>query len=303
MNDARTMNDDGFAGAVAESDSALEESSREGNGAWIRGEVAEAARILAERNLAHANEVSEPAHPRRGTLYLNFGKRALDIVLSGIALVFTLPVNLVLAALTYRDVGSPIFYVQERTGRDLESFKMVKFRNMTDDRDESGELLPPEERITRLGLFVRSHSLDELLNFWSVFKGDMSLIGPRPLPVEFTPHMTERHKARYAVRPGLECPPVDGKSWPEGVDYSHARFENDVRYAETVSFATDVYLAFKLVRLVFGRGSSGDSTGTDTHFAGYDSEGRAMSLGRLKDPECYRREIQGTEDAAEEASR
>ncbi|WP_238329132.1 sugar transferase [Eggerthella lenta] len=97
---------------------------------------------------------------------------------------------------------------------------MVKFRNMTEDRDEDGELLPPEDRITRLGLFVRSHSLDELLNFWSVFKGDMSLIGPRPLPVEFTPHMTERHKMRYAVRPGLECPRVGDEEPEAGADFS-----------------------------------------------------------------------------------
>lgn len=167
------IGDDGFAEAVMESDCTLGEKARGGNGAWIRGEVAEASAILAARNLAHADAVAEPAHPRSGTLYLRFGKRALDVVLSGIALLLTLPINAVLAVLTYRDVGSPILYVQERTGRDLKSFKMVKFRNMTEERDEDGELLPPEERITRLGLFVRSHSLDELLNFWSVFKGDM----------------------------------------------------------------------------------------------------------------------------------
>lgn len=297
--EALAIGDDGFAEAVLESDGALEERARGGNGAWIRGEVAEASAALAARNLAHANAVSEPVHPRR-TLYLRFGKRALDVVLSGAALVLTLPVNAVLAVLTYRDVGSPVFYVQERTGKDLKSFKMVKFRNMTNDRDEDGELLPPEERITRLGLFVRSHSLDELLNFWSVFKGDMSLIGPRPLPVEFTPHMTERHKMRYAVRPGLECPRVGDGEPPEGVDYAHLRFENDVRYVESVSFLTDARLAFRLVGVVLGRGGSGDSTGTDSHFAGYDSEGRAMSLGRLKDPACYRREVLGIDDDAED---
>ncbi|WP_219618198.1 sugar transferase [Eggerthella timonensis] len=291
------IGDDGFAEAVMESDNVLSEKAHGGNDAWIRGEVAEASAVLAARNLAHANAVSGPVHPRR-TLYLRFGKRVLDVVLSGAALLLTLPVNAVLAVLTYRDVGSPIFYVQERTGRDLKSFKMVKFRNMTEDRDEDGELLPPEDRITRLGLFVRSHSLDELLNFWSVFKGDMSLIGPRPLPVEFTPHMTERHKMRYAVRPGLECPRVGDEEPEAGADYSHVRFENDVRYVESVSFLTDVRLAFRLVGVVLGRGGSGDSTGTDSHFAGYDSEGCAMSLGRLKDPACYRREILGIDDEA-----
>lgn len=172
---ALAIGDDGFAEAVMESDGALGEKARGGNGAWIRGEVAEASAILAARNLAHADAVAGPAHPKSGTLYLRFGKRALDVALSGIALLLTLPVNLVLAVLTYRDVGSPIFYVQERTGKDLKSFKMVKFRNMTEERDEDGELLPPEDRITKLGLFVRSHSLDELLNFWSVLKGDIPL--------------------------------------------------------------------------------------------------------------------------------
>ena len=261
------IGDDGFAEAVMESDGALGEKARGGNGAWIRGEVAEASTILAVRNLAHANAVAAPAPPRSGTLYLRFGKRALDIALSGIALLLTLPINVVLAVLTYRDVGSPILYVQERTGRGLKSFKMVKFRNMTEERDEAGELLPPEDRITKLGLFVRSHSLDELL-----------------------------HKARYAVRPGLECPRVGDEEPKAGIDYAHARFENDVDYVESVSLATDVRLAFKLVKLVLGRSGSGDSTGTDSHFAGYDSDGRAMSLGRLKDPACYRREILGIDD-------
>ena len=200
---ALAIGDDGFAEAVMESDGALGEKARGGNGAWIRGEVAEASAILAARNLAHADAVAGPAHPKSGTLYLRFGKRALDVALSGIALLLTLPVNLVLAVLTYRDVGSPIFYVQERTGKDLKSFKMVKFRNMTEERDEDGELLPPEDRITKLGLFVRSHSLDELLNFWSVLKGDISCVGPRPpLPSEVTQY-DERAMRRLSVKPGL----------------------------------------------------------------------------------------------------
>lgn len=116
--------------------------------------------------------------------------------------------------------------------------------------------------------------------------------------MEFTPHMTERHKARYAVRPGLECPRVGDEEPEAGIDYAHARFENDVDYVESVSLATDACLAFKLVKLVLGRSGSGDSTGTDSHFAEYDSDGRAMSLGRLKDPACYRREILGIDDEA-----
>lgn len=263
------------------------------NDEWIRGEVAYAGEQLMRRNLAHANAVAATAHPKR-SFYGMYVKRLIDIVLSGVGLVITAPVNLVLAVLTYRDVGNPILFRQDRTGRDLKTFKLVKFRNMTNECDENGELLPPDQRITRFGQFVRSHSLDELLNFWSVFKGDMSLIGPRPLPVEFTEHMTERHKARYAVRPGLECPQMGPA--PEGVDPAHVRFENDIDYVENLSFFTDVRQAFRLVGVVFRRGVTSAYTGTDGHFIGYDRNGEAMSLGRLKDEETYRREVLGADE-------
>lgn len=215
------------------------------NDEWIRGEVADAARILQERNLAHANAIATPVSPANG-IYVRYVKRILDIALSGAALLITLPINVVLGALTFRDVGSPLFFHQQRSGKNLKPFDLVKFRNMTNERDENGELLPPEERTTDLGRFVRQHSLDELLNFWSVFKGDMSLIGPRPLPVEFTPRMTERHKMRYAVRPGLECPFLNN-ALCEQYDFCHARFENDILYVENVSFVVDVKQALRLV--------------------------------------------------------
>ncbi|WP_417003673.1 sugar transferase [Adlercreutzia sp.] len=178
----------------------------------------------------------------------------------------------------------PPFFSPATIGKNLKPFDLVKFRNMTNERDENGELLPPEERTTNLGRFVRQHSLDELLNFWSVFKGDMSLIGPRPLPVEFTPRMTERHKMRYAVRPGLECPFLNN-ALCEQYDFCHARFENDILYVENVSFIVDVKQALRLVRMVLGRGQTGNYIGTDSHFIGYDEDGLAMSQQRLKNPE------------------
>ena len=135
----------------------------------------------------------------------------------------------------------------------------MKFRNMTNERDENGELLPPEERTTNLGRFVRQHSLDELLNFWSVFK-------------------------RYAVRPGLECPFLNN-ALCEQYDFCHARFENDILYVENVSFIVDVKQALRLVRMVLGRGQTGNYIGTDSHFIGYDEDGLAMSQQRLKNPE------------------
>lgn len=261
------------------------------NDEWIRGEVADAARILQERNLAHANAIATPVSPANG-IYVRYVKRVLDIALSGAALLITLPINVVLGALTFRDVGSPLFFHQQRSGKNLKPFDLVKFRNMTNERDENGELLPPEERTTDLGRFVRQHSLDELLNFWSVFKGDMSLIGPRPLPIEYTPRMSERHKQRYCVRPGLECPFID-PTLKEHYDYSHARFENDIAYVESVSFLTDVQQAFRLVAMVAGRGKTVNFIGSDSHFIGYDSDGYAMSQGRLKDRACYEREVLG----------
>lgn len=272
-------------------DADLDRPSASGsNDEWIRGDVAFAGEQLMQRNLTHANEVANPVIPRK-SFYGTYVKRGIDIALSGIGLIITAPVNLVLGILTYKDVGSPIFFSQERTGKDLTSFRLVKFRNMTNDRDAQGNLLPPDQRITKFGQFVRSHSLDELLNFWSVFKGDMSLIGPRPLPVEFTAHMTERHKVRYAVRPGLECPQMS--SVPEGIDPAHVRFENDIEYVENLSFKTDITQAFRLIAVVFKRGATSAYTGTDGHFIGYDHEGRAMSLGRLKDKATYDREVMG----------
>lgn len=122
-------------------------STESSNDEWIRGEVADAARILQERNLAHANAIATPVSPANG-IYVRYVKRILDIVLSGAALLITLPINVVLGALTFHDVGSPLFFHQQRSGKNLEPFDLVKFRNMTNERDENGELLPPEERTT-----------------------------------------------------------------------------------------------------------------------------------------------------------
>lgn len=262
------------------------------NDRWITCETAANADALRKNNLQHANQVSEPVHFVGSTFYIRFVKRGFDIVLSGTALVITLPINLVLAGITTFDVGMPILFGQQRTGKGLKSFTLWKFRNMTEQKDENGDLLAPDERITKWGLFVRRHSFDELLNFWSVFKGDMSLIGPRPLPVEFTNRMTERHKQRYLVRPGLENPFIDMATYDKW-RYAHARFENDIQYVESISFKTDVMQAFRLIAMVFGKRRTTGSTGTDGHFVGYDHNGLALSNGDLKDQDLYRIEILG----------
>jgi lipopolysaccharide/colanic/teichoic acid biosynthesis glycosyltransferase len=127
---------------------------------------------------------------------------------------------------------------------------------------------------------MRKYSLDELLNFWSVLKGDMSIIGPRPLPEFFLDRMSERHKMRNVVKPGLECP----YTMPEGTEISayHWKFENDIWYVENVSFSTDVKMIVMLFKLTFNMRNRGDHAGGLTYFIGYDDDGFATSLGKVK---------------------
>ena len=200
-------------------------------------------------------------------------------MVSGVALVLTLPINLVAAVMTLKDVGRPIFFKQDRVGKDGRLFKLVKFRNMTNERDERGELLPPSQRVTRFGRFMRKTSLDELLNFWSVFKGEMSLIGPRPLVPEYMGRYSKRHKMRLAVRPGLECPPREftdhAWTWQE-------QFENDIWYVEHVSFRNDCKMMLNLVRFALDRKNSNVRASAERGvFVGYDTRGNAISLDEL----------------------
>lgn len=183
-------------------------------------------------------------------IYAKYIKRLIDIVVSFLALVLTFPINVVIGVITFFDVGSPVFFRQKRVGRNLEEFTIIKFRNMRNTCDKNGILLPPDKRVTHFGKFVRKTSLDELLNFWSVLKGDMSLIGPRPLLTEYIPYYTERQLMRHAVRPGLECPSLVkrdySRSWRE-------QFEDDVWYVENISFLTDCRMIWSLIKLIFDK--------------------------------------------------
>lgn len=215
--------------------------------------------------------------PKKGSesLYCRYGKRAIDIALSSAGIIVTLPANAVIGIATYFDVGRPIFFKQERLGKDGKVFTLVKFRNMTNETDEHGELLPPEQRVTKFGALMRKTSLDELLNFWSVLKGDMSIIGPRPLLVQYGPLYSERHGRRMEVRPGLECPTlrrIDHElTWQE-------RFENDVWYVDNVSLAVDARLFLRMVRTVFDRNQVAvRESGNRGAFIGYGADGRAIS--------------------------
>lgn len=180
--------------------------------------------------------------------YGKYIKRGLDILLSGMALVILSPVILVVAILVRTKLGSPVIFHQERPGHHEKIFTLCKFRTMTDARDENGELLPDSVRLTRFGSMLRKTSLDELPELWNIFKGDMSLIGPRPLLVSYLPWYTEREKLRHTVRPGLT-----GLAQVSGRNYIawDKRLEKDVEYVEHLSFAMDVKVFFKTIQVLF----------------------------------------------------
>lgn len=189
--------------------------------------------------------------------YGKYVKRGLDILISGIALLILSPVILVLAILVRRKLGSPVIFHQERPGYHEKIFTLCKFRTMTDARDENGELLPDSVRLTRFGSLLRKTSLDELPELWNIFKGDMSLIGPRPLLVSYLPWYTEREKLRHTVRPGLT-----GLAQVSGRNYIawDKRLEKDVEYVEHLSFAMDVKVFFKTIQVLFAE----DDVAVDT---------------------------------------
>ena len=251
-----------------------------------KAQRADLARRLAEERLTTVNQKCVPVHPRV-SFYTRFVKRAIDIAVSLLALTVTLPINLVIGVITYFDVGRPIFFTQDRIGKDGKLFKIVKFRNMTNETDAKGELLPAAQRVTKFGSFVRKTSLDELLNFWSILKGDMSLIGPRPLPPSYATRFNERHMKRNAVRPGLECPPrkkvVALRNWQD-------QFENDIWYVENVSFKTDCKMIWYLIRFALDRKNATlRATKIRSSFVGYDWDGRAISYEEVPQQyfDCY----------------
>lgn len=233
---------------------------------------------LAEEKLGDLNAKLVDVVPR-DTFYSRHIKRAIDIAISLVVLLIALPINAIIAVCTYFSVGWPLLFHQERVGKDNKLFVITKFRNMRNTRDERGELLPPEQRVTRFGRFVRKTSLDELLNFWSILKGDMSLIGPRPLVPEYIHRYNKRHVMRTAVRPGLECPPAKDLqhvwTWQE-------QFDNDIWYVENVSFKTDVFMAWRLVKFAFDRRSaSARAMSVRGIFMGYSDEGKAINLSQV----------------------
>ena len=183
-------------------------------------------------------------------MYRKYFKRPLDFIMALVGLIVLSPVMLVIAILVRINLGSPVIFKQPRPGLNEKIFTLYKFRTMTDERDENGELLPDEQRLTPFGTWLRSTSLDELPELWNILKGDMSFVGPRPLLVEYLPLYNEQQRRRHIVRPGLTgLAQVSGRnavSWEE-------KFLLDIEYINNITFWGDLAILAKTVLVVLRR--------------------------------------------------
>src|SRR5690554_1672625 len=201
-------------------------------------------------------------------------KRFLDIIASACGLIVLLPVLLIVMVLVRTKLGSPVLFCQVRPGKDGKPFEMIKFRTMLDAYDEQGEPLPNEQRFTKFGNFLRSTSLDELPELWNVLKGDMSLVGPRPLLVEYLPLYNEQQARRHEVRPGVTgWAQINGRnaiSWEQKFDY-------DVWYVDNQSLWLDIKILLLTVKKVFVReGISSSENVTMPRFSGNKKKSLAI---------------------------
>ena len=183
-------------------------------------------------------------------MYAKYFKRILDFILSLIAIIILSPVLLIVAILVRIKLGSPVIFKQERPGKNEKIFTLYKFRTMTDKKDENGNLLPDSERLTKFGKALRSTSLDELPELFNILKGDMAIVGPRPLAVQYLPYYTKEEKHRHDVRPGLTgLAQVNGRNcidWGKKLTY-------DINYVKNISISNDTKILLKTVVKVFER--------------------------------------------------
>lgn len=205
-------------------------------------------------------DINEVIPQPRKSFYSLVVKRILDIILSAAALAVLSPVLLTVCVLELVFHGWPIFYTTKRPGKDGKIFKLIKFRSMTNQRDENGFLLPEEKRLTKFGLFIRRTSLDELPELINILKGDMSIIGPRPLLVEYLDLYSPRHSMRHSVRPGFACVRIKNETGSTTWTWRE-QFENDIYYIENISLLTDIKMIFAVIREVF---KASDSRANDT---------------------------------------
>ena len=199
-------------------------------------------------------------------------KHLFDFTIALLSLILLSPIILILIILIHLKLGSPIFFTQNRPGLNSKPFKMIKFRTMTDAKDENGNLLPDAVRLTKFGKFLRSTSLDELPELWNVLKGDMSLVGPRPLLMEYLQHYSSEQARRHEVRPGITgWAQINGRnaiSWED-------KFKLDVWYVDHQSFWLDLKILFLTIKKVFIReGISAEGEATMPKFTGSSGSAR-----------------------------
>lgn len=203
-------------------------------------------------------------------IYEKYIKRPLDFILSLIALICLSPILLIVAILVRVKLGSPVIFKQKRPGKDEKIFTLYKFRTMTDEKDESGNLLPDSQRLTKFGKFLRSTSFDELPELINIIKGDMSIVGPRPLLVQYLERYNQEQRRRHEVRPGLTgLAQVSGRnaiSWEK-------KFNKDVEYIDNITFIGDVKIIFKTVINVIKKdGISSENSVTMEEFMGSEEK-------------------------------
>ena len=198
--------------------------------------------------------VNEEVKPNKG-IYRRFLKRPMDFILSLMAIIVLSPVLIIVGVLVRFKLGSPVLFKQKRPGLNEKIFTMYKFRTMMDERDENGELLPDSVRLTNFGRMLRSTSLDELPELFNILKGDMSIVGPRPLAVQYLPYYTETERMRHFVRPGLSgLAQINGRNtatWEE-------RFNFDVKYVNEITFLGDFKIIFQTVLKAIQRSDIGE---------------------------------------------
>lgn len=199
-------------------------------------------------------------------MYRKFFKRFFDVVLSALALIILSPVFLVVGVLVRIKLGGPVIFKQKRPGKDAKIFTLYKFRTMTDEKDEEGNLLPDDKRLTAFGKMLRTTSLDELPELVNILKGEMSIVGPRPLLVEYLPLYSEEQKHRHDVRPGLTgLAQISGRNT---IDWNE-RFVKDIEYVRNLSFVLDLKIIFGTIGKVVKReGISQQGSVTMTRFKG-----------------------------------
>ena len=204
-------------------------------------------------------------------MYKHFFKRLIDFILSLLALIVLSPILLIVALLVRTKLGSPVIFKQERPGLNEKIFTLYKFRTMMDAKDEQGNLLPDEIRLTKFGKLLRSTSLDELPELFNILKGDMAIVGPRPLLVRYLQLYNEHQKHRHDVRPGFtgwaQCNGRNAISWEE-------KFDLDVYYTKHVSLLLDIKIILKTVKVVlFREGISSETSVTMEEFRGSSNDG------------------------------